>query len=124
MVFFICSIYTTIASVAYLSMALGEGKLKEANITRAVDNTFYVQNQIKLPVVFYPRWPAMPQPVVGHAPHALPSRRYCLWFLIYPLILVCVMVCLSTLVENMPSTKQVTARLSRDRSVPTHSLKS
>jgi hypothetical protein len=54
-VFFICSIYTTIASVAYLAMALGEGKLKEANITRALDNSFYVQNQIKLPVVFYPR---------------------------------------------------------------------
>jgi hypothetical protein len=56
MVFFICSIYTTIASVAYLSMALGEGKLKEANITRSLDNKFYVQSQIKLPVVFYPRY--------------------------------------------------------------------
>ena len=56
MVFFICSVYTTIASVAYLIMALGEGKLKDATITRSsVDNKFYVQNQIKLPVIFYPR---------------------------------------------------------------------
>jgi bacteriorhodopsin len=28
MVFFVCSIFSSIASVAYLSMALGEGKLK------------------------------------------------------------------------------------------------
>ncbi len=55
MVFFICSIYTTIASVAYLSMALGEGKLKDASIARDNSNKFYVKNQVKLPVVFYPR---------------------------------------------------------------------
>jgi hypothetical protein len=57
MVFFICSIYTTIASVAYLIMALGEGKLKEASIARSSSNNkFYVQNLIKLPVIFYPRY--------------------------------------------------------------------
>ena len=55
MVFFICSVYTTIASVAYLCMALGEGKLKEASITRDSSNKFFVQSQVKLPVVFYPR---------------------------------------------------------------------
>ncbi len=55
MVFFICSIYTTVASVAYLIMALGEGKLKEASIARGSNNKFYVQSQVKLPVVFYPR---------------------------------------------------------------------
>ena len=56
MVFFICSIYTTVASVAYLLMALGEGKLKEPKISRSGNNMFFVENQIKLPVVFYARY--------------------------------------------------------------------
>lgn len=56
MVFFICSIYTTVASVAYLLMALGEGKVKEPKISRSGNNMFFVENQIKLPVVFYARY--------------------------------------------------------------------
>ena len=80
----------TVASVAYLSMALGEGKLKDAIISsQSGDSNKFVGSiayDVKLPVVFY--------------------ARYCFWFFNYPLIMVCVVVCLTTLLENMPHTKQ------------------